>query len=358
VLAIAALAIATGDDATVGAAGTGLRLFGTRGEALAIAADGTRVAVATRLPRACDRVVVWREPTSAFTRFESRASCAGTVIHGYSEVAVAGRRTAWVETVGGNLLEMGLYVATTPTAKARRLAFAVNQQGAAGNVDGDWLGNLHGRGALLVFNTWRACGVGRPEGSPPCGTGLVTGGTVLSQQALWKVVGSKTVRIAAGPSSFPVVGLDGGRIAVLASDGSATIRNATGQVVATFPTAGTVGSTAAFQGGQLVVLAGTTLYAYDAASGSLLDRVPLPPGSGAPVLQDVDRGLAVVVRRSRVLVVQLATGRTATVALPGSAPFDAQLERAGLTASYNVPASTAHGRVTFLPRAELLRLLR
>lgn len=329
-------------------------IFSTPGEVVAIAADGRRVAIATSNPKGCDRVVVWTAATVASQGFDSRTACEGAVLQGIPEVAIAGTRVEWVATTGGNLQEMSLEAAQLGKSKVSVVATARNEGGAAGGVDGSWTGHLYGDGSLLVFNTWNACSVARLEGGAPCEAGTRAGDQIDSRQTLWKLVGVRKTRIAAGPGAFAAVAVSNGRIAVESpSDGGVSLLSAAG---ATLPggaiTAGT-GSGTTMQGNQLVTLRNGTLQAYNTGTGHLDASVSLPAGGPAPLLRDVEGGIATYVRGRQVHAVRLSDGKDATFVAPGKGKVDAQIEPAGLYYSYNLVRSPAHGRVVFVPAGVL-----
>src|SRR5258708_2351100 len=183
---LAALVVAAGGGR---AGSTPTRTFSVTGAVTAIAADGPRVAIAVRNPAGCDRAIVWTAPGTVAQTFVSKTSCAGGAIHGITEIAIAGNRVEWVATAGGNLQDMILEAATLGRPQISEGAFGENQAGAEGGIDGDWIGRLYGDGTLLVYNTWHECALSRPQGSPPCDQGLLSGGTVYTKQTLWKLVG-------------------------------------------------------------------------------------------------------------------------------------------------------------------------
>lgn len=345
--------------AAAGAAGAGWAgraatvTFSTNGDVEAIAADGLRVAVATSNPSGCDSVSVWTAGTKSSQSFESKNACEGGVLQGIPEIAIAGTRVAWVATTGGNELEMYLESARLGTPKVSVVASAVNDDGAAGGIDGNWLGNLYGDGSLLVFNTWYACAVVRPIGDPPCAAGTRAGSEIDSRQTLWKLSALRKTRVAAGAGAFAVIAVSGGRIAVEnPADGGVSILDSGGHPVSTAAITAGTGSGTAFDGAQVVTLRNGVLQAYNASSGHLDASVSLPSG-GAPFLRDLQGGLAVYVRGRQIHVVRLADGKDATFVAPGKGAVDAQIEPAGLTYSYNVVRSKAHGRVVFVPTADL-----
>jgi hypothetical protein len=334
------------------------RVFSVPGPVTAIAADGPRVAIAVRSPGGCDHVVVWTAPGTASQTYAAKTSCAGSAVHGITEIAIAGNRVEWVATEGGNLLDMTLEAATLGRPGVSTVAFGENQAGAEGGVDGDWIGRLYGDGTLLVYNTWRECTLSRPEGSAPCGQGLLSGGTVYTNQKLWKLVGLTKARIRSGEDAFEVVAVDGGRVALQGvRDGSVIVVDSHGRRLTSGAITGSTTSGTAMQGTQVVTLHGTTMQVWDASSGHLNGSVTLPAGTGAPLLRDVQNGIAVYLRGRAVHVVRLADSKQAAFAVPGRRAVDAQIEAPGLFYAYNATSGSSRGRVVFVPWADLLAKL-
>ena len=155
-----------------------------------------------------------------------------------------------------------------------------------------------------------------------------------------------------GRDAYAVAAVDAGRIAVRRMDGSVVLLGGVPRVEVAGPVDGV-----ALRGNDLVTLEGDALQVYSAATGAAGKMVPLPSGTTKPVLRDVQWGIAVYVRGLQVHAMRLSDGRDVAITVPGSGPVDAQIEPFGLYYSYNLPKSTAHGRVAFLPRAELLQKL-
>jgi len=342
--AVVALAVA----ASFGQAGVSAsRVFSVPGPVTAIAADGPRVAIAVRSPGGCDHVVVWTTPGTASQTYAAKASCAGSAVHGITEIAIAGNRVEWVATEGGNLLDMTL-----------EAAFGENAAGAEGGIDGDWIGRLYGDGTLLVYNTWHECALSRAEGQAPCDQGLLSGGTVYTNQKLWKLVGVTKARIRSGEDAFEAVAVDSGRVALQGvRDGSVIVVDSHGHRLTSGAITGSTSSGTAMQGTQVVTLHGTTMQVWDASSGHLNGSVTLPAGAGAPLLRDVQNGLAVYLRGRAVHVVRLADSKQAAFVVPGRRAVDAQIEAPGLFYAYNATGGSSRGRVVFVPWADLQRKL-
>jgi hypothetical protein len=333
-------------------------VFRTSGNVLAIAADGRRVAIATDAIKGCDRAVVWTAPTRASQGFASKVACSGALFHGMPEIAIAGNRVEWLATAGGNHQDMVLEAATLGRPQVKMVAFGENQAGAEGGVDGSWIGDLAGDGSLLVVNTWQECSVFRPEGASPCEAGTKVGDVVRSRQTLWKLLGLTKARIRSGPDATAVVAVDGGRVAIQsARDGSVIIVDSRGQKLTSSPITAGGDSGTAMQGTRLVTLRGLTLEAFDTATGKPTASVSLPPGKPAPVLRDVQNGLAVYVRGRRVHVVRLSDGADVVFVAPGTGTVEAQIEAPGLYYGYGIRSGAEHGRVAFVPMADLLTKL-
>jgi hypothetical protein len=286
---VALIALAVG--AGLGRAGvSAVHTFSVTGAVAAIAADGPRVAIAVRNPAGCDRAVVWTAPGTAAQTYASKVACAGVVFHGITEIAVAGNRVEWVATAGGNLQDMNLEAATVGRPQISQVAFGENQAGAEGGIDGDWIGHVYGDGTLLVYNTWHECTLSRRQGAPSCGPGVPIGGIFYSKQTLWKLVGLTKARIRSGEDAYATVAVDGGRVALQGvRDGAVIVVDQHGhRITSAAITAGSSAGTA-MQGTQVVTLRGTNLQLWDASSGHLNGSVTLPAGTGASLLQDLQR---------------------------------------------------------------------
>jgi hypothetical protein len=107
------------------------------------------------------------------------------------------------------------------------------------------------------------------------------------------------------------------------------------------------------QGTQVVTLRGTAMQVWDASSGHLNGSFTLPAGTGAPILQDLQSGLAVYLRGRAGRVVRLADSKSAAFVVPGKRAVEARIDPAGLFYAYNLPRGSSRGRVVFVPWAEL-----
>ncbi len=331
-----------------------VQVFSVPGTVTAIAADGSRAAIAVGNPGGCDRAVVWTAPGTTSVTYVSKTSCAGAVFHGISEIAIAGNRVEWVATTGGNLQDMTLEAATLGKPKISQVTFAENDAGAEGGVDGDWIGGLFGDGTLLVYNSWHECALARPEGAAPCDQGLISGSTIYTKQTLWKLVGTTKARIRSGDDAFEAVAVDGGRVALQSvRDGSVIVVDSHGNRLTSSAITGATSSGTAMQASQVVTLRNTSLQVWDASSGHLNGVVPLPVGAGAPHLEDVQNGVAVYLRGRAVHAIRLADSKHVAFVVPGRRAVGAQIEASGLFYAYNLKSGSSRGRVVFVPWATL-----
>lgn len=335
----------------------GNHTLATAGSVVALSADGARVAVATAgLAHACDRVVLWNPIAYGQTTFwAAHTNCGGgTQTSGgqrLTEVALAGARAFWVESISGNNQELALWSAT-PGRKPSMLAFATNGNGAGEDPAGDYLGRVHADGALAAFNTWTVCpriadGPAIPPICPP--------GTTV-KQTLWRVTPGSKQTIRRAPDATYVAAVDAGRIAVQHPTGGVTIYSASGSPLTQIAVPAGPTSGLALSGTQLAVIRDRALEVYSTRTGALAKRITLP-ASPAPTLRDLDAGLAVYTAGRTVHVVKVATGRNRAWATPTTA-VDAQLEKTGLWYAYNRASGPARGRVVFVPRSAVAARLR
>ena len=344
----------------------------TQGYVVHIAADGSRVAVATEFSKVnkCDRVVVWNPIKRTHTKIITSVNCESGGINDIPEIALAGKRVAWLEALGGNELELYLRSRVLGHGKTKTIASAYNGNGAEESPDGSYLENVLGDGALLAFDSWSVC-TAYPAGSdidpsePQCKAQAPGNKTVsrYSAQKLLKVTNDKRVEIASAPDvyasglktmSLTVVAVDAGRIATQQPDGSVTTYLATGRVLKKIAVPTGKFSGFALQGSQLATVRDGKLELYDVDSGTLTKTIPLAAGSA---LCDLQNGLAVFTQGRKIRVLRLSDGKKLTFSSPGKGSVDAQIESSGLFYSYNYKGGRSPGRVVFVPFATLLNTL-
>jgi hypothetical protein len=360
-VAAAAVALLGATTAQPTSGSGGVRVLRTAGGVLG-AADGSVAAVVTgctdRGPLAGEhRLYAWnpvRRSVVSIARLRERRCYGSSTGEGISEQAIAGRRLAWVAFAGGNYRQSWLLTATTEKPLSTRQLTGAKDRNTGSGV-GDWVGNVHGDGSLLVFNTWSVCEKSEytdscPEGSPP--------GFHIYNENLWRIVGNRKRLVLAGPDELTVLSVAAGRILVQRADGSLELRRADGSLLRTFRFRPGEVRAALLDASELVVLDhGSTLAwrVYDLASGEQKRSFAAP---GRAIAADVERGLLVYTVGRVVHVLRLADGRQRLFVAPVvkergdpyPSPVQAQIERSGLFYSYQV---RREGRVRFVPLGEI-----
>jgi hypothetical protein len=339
-------------------------VFATRGQITKLAASGNLVAaLMTHIQGSNDQIVVWWAPGSKAPRFETHVNSANpdTAFQAVSELALGSGRVAWLEVAGGNSEEEVIYSAPVGGGTAKQLVYAANKSGAAGGIDGDYVGQLLGLGHLLFYNQWHVCdyedsGSGQP--TPACPVrGKISGEQLLS------IVAGRRVPVASGPAAFQLVAVGGGRLALQSStqlgttSGAITVATPAGTTVATVAAAtDDPPRVVAVSATHLLLERAHTIDSYNPATGARIGTIPFGPGLE---LAGVNTRLALVRGLRRLVLIRLSDGKRVTFPLPGAAlscacPVDAKLNETGLFYAYNVPAASAKGRVVFEPIARLL----
>ena len=318
----------------------------TAGTVSLLAADGSRVAVATTgIKGKCDQIVVW--DTRAATTYTAGTNCAGnggSLPEWVARVALAGTTVAWVERTAGNREDLTLNVAS-PAWKAPKLAaYLENGNGASGLVEGDYIGGLYGAGTLIAYDTWHVCTLEPPGANDPYGIDEPCTGThapvakrshSVDLQRVWRLAGASKKAVTSGAGTFPVVAVDATRIAVRTPSGAVELLSPDGSPLDSFPVLPGTLSGAALDRTQLAVIQNGELRVYP--------NETVRPVPAKATLCGFTGTLAAYRSGSSVTVVRLGDGKTEHVAASLCA-----LTRAGLF--------TASGHsIAFLPTAGLLR---
>jgi hypothetical protein len=293
--------------------------------------------------------VAW-EPLRRSVVSMGRRGCGGSSTgEGIWEQGLAGQRLAWVPYAGGNYRET--YLFTTTVRRPRSMTMLVRQ--TIHNTDdgtGDWVGNVHGDGSLLVFNTWSLCYM-EPEIPGSCPAGVPPHTYHISNEKLWRVVGAHKRLLVTSKDELTVLSVAAGRILVQRADGSLELRRADGKVARWFPFEPGQVLGAQLDASELVVLeraSGLRWLIYDPKSGSLKRTFP---ARARALPADVERGLLVYTVGRVVYVLRLRDGHQKSFRAPaGTAQVLAQIEPAGLFYSYSVRGK---GRVRFVPFNEI-----
>jgi Tol biopolymer transport system component len=328
------------------------------GAVTGLAADGRRVAFTVAWsPSDCPHVSSW-QPGTRPVHLDWQQPCdedVGAEVTIDGPLALAGTHVAW--TLSGaspSTGETDLYTASVrQPATVRFVEEATNTSDEC--CGGDFLGDLYGDRDLLVYDAWTQCSVDDPDNGSACkAKGEQWGHETIMNTRLWRIEGSRRVVVRAGRGSFQATSVDGGRIAVVEPSGAVDVVRADGSLVHRLPPPADEALSAQLSGSQLVVLTGGGLLRlYDAATGKPGKTVQSPGGA----LEDLDSGLAVLVRGRTVHVLRLADGHRVAITPPGRGPVFAQLEPSGLFVGYTVRSEKRRGRVDFTTRAQLERRL-
>jgi hypothetical protein len=315
---------------------------------VALAVDGDHVAYnlgarnATK-PRAVSKVLVWNVRTGKTIRVSGKKTAAADVTStgmGVFQLAIAGSRVAWIVNEGSNLEgDDYLYTSSVTDPKERQIASALRSGDSCTgrevqNCAVHWLGGLVGSGKLIALNRWTTDSQGN----------VASGG-------LYTLNGTGTKSIAAGADTLWAASADGGREAVLRSDGSVAVYSATGNVLVTVtpPNAKAV----ALSGKNLVVLSkGRKLELYNAHTGSLLKTLSLK-GKG-PQNLDLQGQIAIYTSSSSVRGVNLSSGKDRAVGKLANRIAFARIDGAGVAYAANgVRASYGKATLAFVPMARV-----
>jgi hypothetical protein len=313
----------------------------------ALAMDGDRVAydLTTRYSattNATNKVLVWNVRTGKTIKVSGKKTAAAdssSTGAGVIQLAIAGSRVAWLLNLGGNLEgDDYLLTSSVTSPKERQVVSAVrvgdNCAGRGPHCAGPWLGGLVGSGNSIALNRWTTDSQGN----------VASGG-------LYALKGTRLHPIATGASTVWAVASDGGREAVLRSDGSVAVYSASGKVLVTVNPPGA--DAVALSGKNLVVLTQPrTLALYDAQTG-LLKKTLAVQGKGQQNL-DVQGNVAIYTTGSSVHAVNLLTGRDRAVGTLPTRIALARIDGAGLAYAGNgVRGSFGKGTLDFVPMARI-----
>ena len=290
----------------------------TRWPITSFAMDGPRVAVVLDAPgTACDQVHYWNIPWHYFPRINMAddLTCARNM--SIRSVSLAGLTAEWVAVKNH----------TARVVMSNSIA-CIERVIATGNA-----------GSRIVLAGARGLlGVGRLPGPAfSASTGFVdptTHALVLSQ--------TRPVRS---------LSTDGGRVATLQPNGLVTLRNAFGNVDRRIGLAAK-SRAIALRGHRLVsVTTARRLEVWNTSTGRRLHAWRLPTGTRSAV--DLQYGIAVFTAGRAVYGMDVATGRTVTLARAGAA-VRAQIEPLGVAYTYN---RGGHGFLRLVPMSSVERSL-
>jgi hypothetical protein len=324
VLAVGAAGLAL----VAGAAGktpSGAKVRHVQGPIEALALDGSRIAYdvgaryATK-PHAVNKVLVWNVHTGKTIKVSGKHTAGADSTStgaGVFELAIAGSRVAWIINEGGNTEGDDYLFASSLTKPkeqhvATELRFGDNCSGRNQSLcAGQWLGGLVGSGNLIALNCWTTDG-----------SGLVTDGEldVLS--------GTKLRQVATGTDTVEATSADGGRVAVLRSDGTVALYSSAGSLLRTVSPSSA--EEVALSGHNLVVLTRTrTLELYNTQTGNR--RKTLSVHGNKPGNLDVQGKVAIYTTGSSVHAVNLSSRKDRVIGTLRGGVELARIDSAGVT---------------------------
>jgi hypothetical protein len=297
----------------------------------ALAVDGERIAYdlsAADDAHARNRVLVWNVRTGTTVKVSGKktavADFSGTGA-GVFQLAIAGKRVAWLVNEGGNL-EGDDYLFTSSLADPKERQVASDMRvgdgcpGRGNRCAGQWLGGLVGSGNLIVANRWTTDA-----------DNTVTAGQldVLS--------GSKLKQVASGADTVQAAVADGGRVAVLRADGNVALYSAAGKLLLTVSPQGAIAI--GLSGKRLVVATqARQLELYNARTGSSEGTISTRgTGPRLPRSLDVQGNIAVYTTGNAGVLhaVNLTTGKNRALSDPHGGVDFAHIDSAGLVYARN-----------------------
>jgi hypothetical protein len=339
----AALAIAVALAAGVTGAGSATTplVKNVNGWITALAMDGPQVAYATEsyAPTNCFKLFTWNVATrgGVLVSGPKTGTCHDDTPHGQviREVAIAGRRLAWIRNITGNTeSDDHLFTAALPKPREVELASATQTGDVDGGpVKGTWIGGLVGSGTVLAVDRWSTDASG-----------------AVTRASLSAVGPTRLGTIAQGLATITAESADMGRIAVARTNGSVAIYSAAGTLQRTIAPSSL--TAIALRKDYLVVLTGTkTLEIYNSHTGAFIRRWPVPGGAAN---LDVESGIAVFSVYRKLYGLQLATGKLVVLAAEKRAIVAVQIEAPGVVYAYNtVKGIRSIGNLVFLPLARV-----
>lgn len=328
----------------------------------ALALSWPRVAYATGKEGGTESIHTWNVATGATSVVKSKHGAA--TIHA-AEIAIAGKRLAWLSSVQRGNTELDHWLYTAPLGgQAHLLRQMHGYTGTDCGLGGPQMGGLVGSGKAMAVSTWM-------ENSD---------GSVSSNQRLNLITPTGLRAIATGPDAILTESADSGHIAVLPTpppsmgngycEGSlptsAAVYSTDGTLLKTIPLPSPDPSTIAYQvalsGNELVVLttglyepsgpAWVTLSVYDWTTGALLHTWPVAiPQYPGEVNFSVHGQLAAVEGPSRLHLVDLNTGKDVSFAPASHTVSPTAFGSRGLVYAVNLHNT---GKLVFVPMAKLL----
>ncbi len=182
------------------------------------------------------------------------------------------------------------------------------------------------------------------------------GDVYQARSRIWKTTGARKAIVHTFSGTATVVSLDACRIAVLRDGHAVSVLLRSGEI-RTFAFGRVLG--AALDGPRLVVLESARLDVVDLSSGRRVGSWPVRRGFGpAPELEGAHGDLAAYVVGTAVHVLRLSDGHEIVIDTPtATEPVFARFSPSGLFYSFNESYAKRPGRLVFVARSELERVL-
>jgi hypothetical protein len=310
---------------SAGSVAGGPRVKTTKRTIESIGMDGPIVAYDLKAGSGCNQVYVWNVNTNGGKVVSGNGTCEADSTStggGVTEIAVGGKRIAWITNEGGNTeSDDDLYTSTLPKPKEKHLASAMRTGDIDGQLDGQWIVGVVGDGDLLAVSTY------------------TTEGDNVSDEAL-RVIGPFGLRtIARGTGTTDSAAAGSGRIAVVRDDGNVALFSAVGKLLHVYATKGA--SDAALTQHRLLAITDKGLQVFDTGpAGKPIATWKAPVNA---VGLDAEGDIAVYSQYCRnadacgrnVYAVRVSTGKTVLLARASTDIEGLEIEPAGVVYAYN-----------------------
>lgn len=294
----------------------------TKGNIATIAMDGALLAydvkpdVGGRFDD-CNKLFVWNVQTGFGAVMSGEATCSAdssSTGGGVVQIAVAGKRVAWIVNGGGNTESVdNLYTSSLPKPKEKHLASALRTGNVDVRLNGGVIGGVVGDGDLLAVNTWRSVN------------------DRISQAKLRLVGASGLKTIATGTGTIVAAAADLNRVAVVRSPTSVALYAGGGRLLRTIAPS-PLREVALRKDYLLVLSKEKTIEIYNANTGRRVRTLPV--AAGARFL-DLHSGIAVYATGRRLHALRLADGKDVVLTTARSEIVAATIEGAGAAYAFN-----------------------
>ena len=333
-------------------------VFSTKQQIGSFAADGKRAAFCSFASP--------KRPLRVWTAPDRRSTGLAADCDAMSDLAIAGKRVAWIANWFGNThRSYGVFVTNVSGGRTREVDSSGDEDLETENPDdvsGPWVGALAGGGSVLAYNYWWVGCV-----PPPCdqecedegGGGGCDGENPtlrVSGQWLGRIDARRAATVRNGTGAYPLRAVGGGRIAVEPPAGVVVLRPNGARVSVVPALKDDPPRGVALSRTRLALLRTFSLDLYDPATGARQRSIPLGPAAGLE-LAGVNAKVALLRGQGHLVLVRLSDSKLVSFPLAPAAStgfVGAKLTVAGLFYAYNLSNGAKRGRIVFEPTAKLL----